>query len=433
MNSNPSAVSQSLLTSAATARKFFAVWLALFAATAIAADLRVSTDFEGGSAKVEAVDQAARVIRFMPDGDPQRGWPCWWYLRVEGVAKDERVTLALAGSDRPSRNNGQNTGKPLAASWAMPARATFSTDGKTWLHTAPGRKDGARILYEVTGTGGPLWVAWGPPFTPMDSDALLAEAEKRSPAAKSFELAKTRGGRPVRGLRVSEATAPKPPGIWVHARQHAWESGACWVARGFTEWLVSDDAEAKWLRANAEVFLVPIMDVDNAATGNGGKEAAPRDHNRDWDDQPVYPEVAAAQQRLRALAAESRLALFLDLHNPGPGDLKPFFFTGPPELLTEAGRANRTNFLAAARTRIAGPLALDPKPHVTGPAYHPLWKQISGQWVNAHGNPDTVAACLETSWNTPHSTTDGYRTVGGQLAQAVADFLRARPAPAKAN
>jgi len=405
--------------------------IALITAKASAAELRVSSDFEGGSAKVEAIDQSARVIRFMPDGDPHRGWPCWWYLRVDGVAKDERVTLDLAGSDRPARNNGQDTGKPLAASWAMPARATFSTDGKTWRHTAPGKREGARILYEVTGTGGSLWVAWGPPFTPRDTDALLAEAEKKLPAAKAFELARTRGGRPVRGLHMREATAPKPPGIWVHARQHAWESGSCWVARGFIEWLVSDEADAKWLRAHAEVFVVPIMDVDNAATGNGGKEAAPRDHNRDWDDQPVYPEVAAAQGRLRGLAKENRLDVFLDLHNPGAGDLRPFFFFGPPELLTDAGRANRTNFLAAAQARIAGPLVLDPKPHVTGPAYHPLWKQISGQWVAANCNPHTMAACLETSWNTPHSTTDGYRSVGRQLGLVVADYLRTRPAPEK--
>ncbi|MGV3756167.1 MAG: hypothetical protein ACO1QS_12365 [Verrucomicrobiota bacterium] len=45
-------------------------------------------------------------------------------------------------------------------------------------------------------------------------------------------------------------------------------------------------------------------------------------------------------------------------------------------------------------------------------------------WVTANGNPDTVAACLETSWNTPHSTTEGYRTVGKQLGQAVTSYLR---------
>ena len=85
----------------------------------------------------------------------------------------------------------------------------------------------------------------------------------------------------------------------------------------------------------------------------------------------------------------------------------------------------RPRFLETACARIVGPLAVEEKPRVTGPDYHPLWRQISGQWVTDHGNPHTVAACLETSWNTPHSTAEGYRTVGRQLGQAVADYLRA--------
>ena len=402
--------------------------LALFTCTSVAADLHVSTDFEGGSAKVESIDQAARVIHFMPDGNPQRGWPCWWYLRVDGLAKGESVALDLAASDRPTRNNGQDTGKPLASSWAMPARATYSTDGKTWQHTAPGKREGARIRYEVIGTGGPLGVAWGPPFTPRDTDALLAEAEKKLTGAKAFELARTREGRPVRGLRVSEATAPRPPGIWVQARQHAWESGSCWVARGFTEWVVSDDADARWLRSQAEIFIVPIMDVDNAATGNGGKEAAPRDHNRDWDDNPVYPEVAAAQQRLRALVKEGRLAVFLDLHNPAAGD-PTFFYVLENQLLKEPMISERDRFIQLAYGRISKIKPLIPmsnRPKSTGASYHPLWRNISANWVCVNGNPDTVSLCLETLWNYEHSTTAGYQAVGQQLGLAAADFLRGK-------
>lgn len=410
----------------ATMKQFIA--LALFTCTSVAADLRVSTDFEGGSAKVESIDQAARVIHFMPDGNPQRGWPCWWYLRVDGVAKGESVALDLAASDRPTRNNGQDTGKPLASSWAMPARATYSTDGKTWQHTAPGKREGARIRYEVIGTGGPLWIAWGPPFTPRDTDALLAEAEKKLTGAKAFELARTREGRPVRGLRVSEATAPRPPGIWVQARQHAWESGSCWVARGFTDWIVSDDADARWLRGQAEIFIVPIMDVDNAATGNGGKEAAPRDHNRDWDDNPVYPEVAAAQQRLRALVKEGRLAVFLDLHNPAAGD-PTFFYVLENQLLKEPMISERDRFIQLAYGRISKIKPLIPmsnRPKSTGASYHPLWRNISANWVCVNGNPDTVSLCLETLWNYENSTTAGYQAVGQQLGLATADFLRGK-------
>jgi hypothetical protein len=119
------------------------------------------------------------------------------------------------------------------------------------------------------------------------------------------------------------------------------------------------------------------MDVDRVTTGDGGKESAPRDHNRDWDDQPVYPEVAAAQQRLREWAAAGRLDVFLELHNPGFADPRPFFFAGPEDLLADAGRRNRADFLALAHQHISDPLALEENARITGPGYHPLWKQIT--------------------------------------------------------
>lgn len=388
------------------------------------AEVKVRTDFEGGSALVENIDQAGKTIRFMPGGDPQRGWACWWYLRVDGIGKGETWTFDLAASNKPTRDGGKNLPNPLPAYWSQPDRATISTDGQTWLHTALGKREGKRILYTVTGNGGPLWIAWGPPFTPRDTDKLLAEAKAKLPVAEIFTLATTREKRPVKGLHIHESKLAKPPAIWVHARQHAWESGASWVARGFTEWLVSADEDARWLRANAEIFLIPIMDVDNVATGNGGKEADPRDHNRDWAEQPVYPEVAAAQKRLQTLVKEERLSLFLDLHNPGPSDRQPFFFVGPEEMLTPQARENRAKFLTETVTHINGPLAVEKKTRTTGASYHPLFKQISGMWVSANGNPATVSACLETSWNTPHSTTENYRTVGKQLGQAVAAYLR---------
>lgn len=390
-----------------------------------AAEVRVRTDFDGGSARVESIDQAARVIRFMPGGDPERGWPCWWSLRVEGVPKGEKVTLELGGSDRPARNNGVNTGKPLAPAWAMPGRAALSTDGATWRQTEPGHRDGARMRYEITGTGEPLWIAWGPSFTPRDTESLLAEAERALPAAKSFELARSREGRPVRGLRVTEAAADAPA-VWIEARQHAWESGGSWVARGFAEWLTSADDGAVWLRKHAEVFVVPIMDVDNVATGNGGKEENPRDHNRDWSEQPFFPEVAAAQKRLMSFIEAKRMAVFVDLHNPGPSDARPFFFTSDPEVLGETAKQNMANFLALAAATINGPLSVEPTARLTGPKYHPLWRQISNAWVNMHGNPDTVAVCLETAWNTPHSTTENYRDVGRRLGLTVVEYLKKR-------
>lgn len=388
------------------------------------AELTVKTDFEGGSALVESIDFATREINLRPGGDPARGWPCWWFVRIDGLGDGETATLVLRGSERPARNNGKDTGKPLSPNWAMPAAAAVSDDGSTWRQTGLGTRETDRITYPLVGNGGPLWVAWGPPFTSLESEILFTETLKAQPELASiFELARTRENRSVRGLRFATAGAEQKPVVWIQARQHAWESGSSWVARGFVEWLLGEETDAVRLRKSAEIFVIPVLDVDRVATGDGGKESDPRDHNRDWTDAPHYPEIAATQKRLLAFAAGKRLDVFLDLHNPSANDRRPFFFVGPPELLADEGRSNRERFLRHAAEHIKGPLALDPKTRVTGQNYHPLWRQISGQWVNDHGNPHTMAACLETSWNTPHSTTKGYREVGARLGRAVAVYL----------
>jgi hypothetical protein len=174
---------------------------------------------------------------------------------------------------------------------------------------------------------------------------------------------------------------------------------------------------------------VPIMDVDNVTSGNGGKDALPQDHNRDWSELPHWNEVGAAKQRVAQLIKEQRMDVFLDLHNPAPGD-PSFFYILPADQLKEPMISLRDRFIALAYGRISALKPLLPmssKPKVTGPGYHPLWRQISANWVSIHGNPTTVAVCLETIWNSPRSNPEGYRAVGSALAQALREYLAERP------
>jgi len=390
-------------------------------------ELEVRTDFEGGSAQVLEVDSANAIIRFAPGGDAERGWVCWWSLKVHHLQPGQKLTLILSPSQQRTRNNGRISDKALDANWCMPAQASVSTDGRTWAHTSPGQRADGRIQYELVASAPILWIAWGPMFTTQTTAELIEFAGRTIPSAEAFELTRTRDNRPVMGLRIRPPrTSHRSPAIWIQARQHAWECGSSWVAQGIVEWLAGNSESAKRLMENAELVIVPIMDVDNVSTGNGGKEASPRDHNRDWDATPVYPEVQAAQKQLLQWAQESRLDLFIDLHNPAPSDTKPFFFCGPPELLSDIGRDNRAIFLGIAHRYISGPLPVESAARLTGPSYHPLWRQISGQWVNHHGNPHTNAICLETSWNTPDSTTEGYRQVGKQLGETIAEYIQRR-------
>ena len=405
-----------------------AIALALLCAPA-SAEITVHTDLEGGSAKVVSLDQGSRTLRISPAGDPARGWPCWWYLRVEGLSAGQTLTLEVAGSDAKFVREGKNQGKTLAASWAQPLRATYSTDAKEWRHTEPGTLKDGRMIYRIDAAGGPLWLAWGPPFTPSDSAQLVECLANNDRGIKAFELTKSREGRtcPALIMKAGDREDQDRPAIWLQARQHAWESGASWVCRGLAEWLAGDDERAERLRRKCEIYVVPIMDIDSTATGNGGKEQIPQDHNRDWTDQPHHAEVAAAQKHLLRLSAEKRLALFVDLHNPGPGDKQPYFYVCPDETLRDVGRRNLDRFLTICRGEMSGPLELAGKPRVSGASYDPLWKQMSKNWVAAHAPPHAVAVTLETAWNTPHSTTAGYRQLGAQLGVAIERYLKDDP------
>ena len=393
--------------------------------------LTVESDFEGASVSAVEIDETARRIRFRPGGDPTRGWPCWWYFRVSGITPGESITLHLQGSTATTSLPGGPLSKPLAPSWAMPDQATFSTDGKTWQHTEKGVKEGDMMIYTLKPETASVFVAWGPPYTPSTAAAFVREMSGKSPSAKATELCRSREDRAVPMLHVKEGerTDKQRFGVWVQARQHAWESGSSWVAQGFGEWLVSDDPEAAWLRQNAEIFLVPIMDIDNTATGNGGKDAQPQDHNRDWSPKPHWNEVNAAKKRVGSLIQEGRMDVFLDLHNPAPGD-PTFFFTLPTDLLKEPMIGLRDRFIELAYGRISKIKPLIPmsnQPKTTGPNYSPLWRQMSANWVSMNGNPHTVSLCLETIWNYRNSTTEGYRAVGANLAAAVREYLAERP------
>lgn len=376
--------------------------------------LECRSDFENGSGVVEAIDAERGLIRLRPTEHKDRGWICWWFVHVTGIQPGQVITLEVTGG---------------LGDWGKPDRASFSLDGKTWQHTAPGQRSKDQIVYQQKIDATEAYFAWGPPFRLSDAHRLLDQAAQKAPWVQKLELCRSREGRSVPALRIAEPGLPEPErfGVCVIARQHAWESGSSWVAWGLIDWLLSDEPAARELRKKATFHIVPIMDVDNVCRGAGGKEQKPQDHNRDWSDQPYWPEVRAVQSTIRQWDAQGQMDLFLDLHNPGRGDRQPFFFVPPEEWLREPARQNMTRFLEAARAEITQPMRLADKPRTAGAKYDPRWMQMSKSWVSAHCRPHVAALCLETPWDTPHSTADGYMAVGRALGRAIARYFQQNP------
>ena len=373
------------------------------------AEIVVRTDFPGGSGEVVSLDQESATLVLNPSDHPGKGWRCWWFVKLSGLPADRPFTLDVG-----------------EAPWATPDQPAISLDeGKSWHHGPTGTREGKRIRFRIRPGQEDAWVAWGPPFVPDDAAALVERIAQASPQVETFSLCRTREGHETPALRSRSSTSGDSPLplVWLQARQHAWESGASWVARGFAEWLVSDDEDAVTLRRTAEVVLVPIMDIDNVQRGAGGKNQVPQDHNRDWTDRPHWRAVEAAQREIRTAADAGRLAVFVDLHNPGAGDRFPYFYVPPEESLTLEARENLSAFLLRAKAEMTGPLRFTGKTIASGAKYDPkAWKAISKNWVAQLGTP-AVSVTLETAWNTPSSHTEGYETVGRQLGKAIVRYL----------
>ena len=388
--------------------------------------LLVDANFANGSGRVESLDQRTRTIRLSPTEHKQRGWACWWYVKVTGIRPGETVTL--------------DVGK---APWATPARAAYSLDNQNWSQTNRGIRGQDRIVYRQRIDASEAWFAWGPPFTVADANALTEWAAVGIPQTRKIDLVRTRGGQVIPAIRVSATPADavtssktplsnqaengRPYTIWIQARQHAWEAGSSWVCKGLVNWLASDDPRAESLRASSQLVIVPIMDVDNVLLGAGGKNQLPHDHNRDWSEEPHWPAVRAATAEIRALDRDDRFDVFIDLHNPGPRDDVSFFFVAPRELLTDKGRRNLQRLLATAQAEITGPLAFAGESRESGPNYDKEWRRISKNWVSFNTREHVVAVTLETTWNSPSSTISGYETVGRQLGLALERYLRTNP------
>ena len=400
-------------------------WL-FFAVGRVAAELTVATDFESGSARVLGIDRERQVVTITPAGDEKRGMPNWWQVRIDGIDPAQPLALEVVARDAKTPDDLRTRWRPLNPAWTLPICAAISTDGKEWRQTEPSDRNGNRAVYRVPAPAKTLWLAWGPPFAPRDATAFVETLAKEHAFARPFPLATSREGRVVMGIvvRDGEKPAKERPAIFITARQHAWECGGSWVAVGLAEWLVSSDEQAAWLRKNAEVFVVPLMDVDHVATGDGGKHALPEDHNRDWSDSPHWPEVAATQKLILALAKEERLALFFDSHNPSSGARLQTFYVQYPPYVGERAAAATEQFLTKARAVFGQIRLLDGKPSV--PEHLPVWKAIAAPWVGEHGNPDTVSLTVETPWNIPQGTPAGYREVGRKLGLASAHYLRER-------
>jgi hypothetical protein len=350
--------------------------------------MMVDADFPGGNILVDALD-GDRLLVHQDLRDTEGDW-FYWAFRVRGAA-GRTLDVTFTGSD-PFTSRGPAVSDDGGASWR-------------WL----GPVDGRRFTYHVPRGAEDVRFAMTIPYTQADLDAWLAPQDD---VARGV-LCTSRAGRPVELLRWS---APAPRGrVLLTARHHACETMASFVLEGFLAEAIA--------HPTVDVVAVPFVDKDGVEQGDQGKNRRPRDHNRDYDDQPLYPEVAAV------MALDGPFDLALDLHCPwirGEGNEHIYFVGGEDE----ANWRRVLRLAAALEAAEHGPL---PYAASHGLPFGQGWNTAAnyGGGVsfttaarNLPGRP--VSASLEF----PYALVDGVETspdsarrFGRGLARAVRDWL----------
>jgi len=271
-------------------------------------EVKISTSFPGGNVVVEKID--ANTIYLNSD---LRGGQPWFYWCFDAtVAKPGKRVFDL--------------GKPKKIGVRGPA---FSIDeGKSWRYLGTENVDitpqAERFTYEFTKVNQRVRFAVAIPYLQHDLDAFIKKNAANLILTKS-ELTKTRKGTSVDLLRIGNPVPGVIP-MLVTARHHACESTASYVLEGFLQEAISDSPAGLEFRKLHVLFAVPIVDKDGVEAGDQGKNRMPHDHNRDYGENPIYPEI----QAISDIANSQKIHFAIDFHCPAlRGDIhEAFHFLG---------------------------------------------------------------------------------------------------------
>lgn len=107
--------------------------------------------------------------------------------------------------------------------------------------------------------------------------------------------------------------------IVLTCRHHACESTPGYVLEGLIQHFIDSDSS---LLKSYKIHIIPFVDIDGVEKGDQGKSRAPRDHNRDYTEQPLYRSTCAIMDYVRTID----LCMAIDFHCPNWGDYHDYPF-----------------------------------------------------------------------------------------------------------
>ena len=339
-----------------------------------------------------------------------RGFWFYWCFRVRG-AEGRRLAFHFTN------------GKPMGAR----GPGVSLDGGATWRWLGADSATGNAFTYAFGPEERDVRFSLGMPYTQANWERFLAEIGPH-PLVRPMTLCRSRKGRAVEMAHIGQPNGQVAVRAAIACRHHCCEMMASYELEGLVEATLFNPA-CRWMRDHAGLMVFPFVDKDGVEDGDQGKNRAPRDHGRDYNDPQIHPETTAIRALLPMWGA-GLLRAAIDLHCPGHrGDWAEHIYqVGSP---TPAAWAEQQRFGARVAACRRGPLPYDPAKDLPfGVSWNILSNGTDGigfrRW--AEGIPGVR---LATVFEFPYAnaagvdvTADSARAFGRDLAEALSGYLQ---------
>jgi hypothetical protein len=258
--------------------------------------MQITSNFPGGNIVVDEI-QGDTVQLHADLRDTEGDW-FYWYFSVQN-AQGRQIRFNFSGC-RAMGSFGPAFSKDGGQTW-------------NWLGFDPVEENS--FQYTFGPDEAETRFASAIPYTEANWTSFFSSLGDCRSLVVIRNLGFTRQGRPIEALRLGCLHRPPDHRVVICARQHCCETMGSYTFEGLTTFLLSQEPEAVQLRDRIEFLLVPFIDKDGVEDGDQGKNRRPRDHNRDYKDKSIYPEITALREHLLHWS-DGRLIVALDLHCP---------------------------------------------------------------------------------------------------------------------
>ena len=373
--------------------------------------IKIDSDFPGGNIVVERIEGDTLVL--CPDMRDTAGSWFYWAFRLRGAAGRRLAVRFSAHTPVGMRGPALSRDGGLTWQWST---EPFTTEGFTL--TIPEGQDDLRV-------------AFAPLYTQAEWERFLAG---RAPAGgwQRNVLCRSRKGRDVEWLALGAPADTAAHRVVFTARHHCCEMIANFAMEGIIDGILGADEAGAWLRRQAAFCFIPFADKDGVEDGDQGKNRQPRDHNRDYVGESLYPETAAIRDFLPRWGGTRGIAAALDIHCP-------WIRGRNNDVIYQVGREAPENWREQTRFGqfVEGALRPGALPYRTADnlPFGQEWNtaaNFSAGMSFSRWSAGLPGMRLPTSFEIPYAeasgvavTADGARRFGSAVARALAAYLQA--------